>query len=572
MRIEGKENFAVKYTVRSPWGEVDSSGRKGLSPRVDTLDGKTVGLFAHFKEHAPLMLAEIGRMLKREFPGAEFLPIQYTADTKEIKNDPEFRPFFLEWLDRVDAVIGAYGDAGSCAMFLAYNTAYIENLGKPAVMLCNKDVMSAAYRGAAARLVPSLRLVECPLPDFSLAPALDEEWMERDVRPGLAETTAKLADALTRPLAEFETRLPKQEKHYANLTYTGDYREVNDYFYKMGWSNGTPIAPPTEEAVEEMLTGTDLSADCVVAEIPPMLGKATVEKIAINAVMTGCLPTYMPVLIAAVRGMTDPRIHLEGWTCSAAGWMPVATISGPIRTALNMTTESPFMSPYKKANAAIAKAISSIIMNIGGTRPGIEDVSQMGHEARFGVCLAENEEDSPWRPLQTDYGFGAEESAITLFWPQERHTVMGKGAAGFLRNMCEKRMTLGWDFGCQFIISPVSAATLAAAGYNKKDVIDYIVEYARRPSDDIHSRWLRGNHHVPAHAVLPDGPGYSVRHYWSDEHVFLIVGGNNYGSMGVALLGGGDHGGPSCTKIELPGHWDALVERYKPVKPEYIRY
>jgi len=300
----------MEYEVLSPWAEVDYSGAKGLSKRLDALDGKVIGLFAHFKEHSPLMLAEIANQLSAAYPTATFLPLQYPKDTKEIDHDPDFKPVFLDWLDKIDGVISAYGDAGSCAMFLAYNTAYIENLGKPTVMLCKSDVANAARRGAGARMAPAMRIVESSIIDCSFLPALDEEWMEKMIRPVLKDNVGALADALVRPLTEEERTPPAKSEDYAGIKFTGNLWEVNDYFYKMGWTNGSPIIPPTREAVDEMLTGTDLPADTIVAKLPPMLGNATVEKIAVNAVMCGCLPTYMPVLIAAVRGMMDPRIHL----------------------------------------------------------------------------------------------------------------------------------------------------------------------------------------------------------------------------------------------------------------------
>lgn len=130
-----------KLKALSPWAEVDYEDARGLNPRVDTLDGKCIGLFAHFKGHSFLILDEIQKELAKRYPTATFTVLQYPKDTSEIENDPEFLPKFEEWLDGVDTVVAAYGDAGSCAMYHAYNTAFVEKLGKPAVLVAKDSVV-----------------------------------------------------------------------------------------------------------------------------------------------------------------------------------------------------------------------------------------------------------------------------------------------------------------------------------------------------------------------------------------------------------------------------------------------
>ncbi len=559
----------MDYEVLSPWAEVDRSGSAVMQPRLNDLNGKTIGLFSHFKEHSPLILKEVERQIKERTPKAKFSHYQYPRDTAEIMNDDKYKPSFMEWLKDVDAVISAYGDAGSCSMFVAYNSAAIETLGKPVVMLVKEDLAQPAQRGASARQVPCLRMVKTGIMDmsgmFSLA-----EVEDAIIRPGITPVIDEIISALTMPLTEQE-KSPAKIEDLSRLVYKGNIEEVNNFFYKNGWTNGAPIVPPTEEAVREMLKGTDLPRDYVVARIPPMLGKATVEKIAVNAVMAGCLPTYMPILIAAVEGMVDPVIHLEGWTCSVASWAPLIIVNGPIRRDLNMKSDGAIMSPYYKANSTIARAIAFMIMNIGGVRPILEDMSEMGHESRFGMCIAENEEVTPWQPLHSDYGFNREDSSVTLFWPSQRTSVSGKDAAGILRSMCTVDM-LGWDLGCAFILSPGCAKKLADEGWTKKDILAYVVEYARKPASEWNIRWLTGNNHRPKDVILPVDPSHSARKFWSTEHLLIVVGGSNYGASGVAYGGGGDHGGPSITKVQLPKDWGNLVARYKDIVPTYVRY
>jgi hypothetical protein len=559
----------MDYEVLSPWAQIDRTDSEAMKPRMKDLNGKTIGLFSHFKEHSPLILKEVKRQLMARFPSAQFSHYQYPRDTTEIMNDEKYKPSFLEWLRGVDCVVSAYGDAGSCSMFLAYNCAAIETNGKPTVMLVKEDLAKPAQRGASARNVPGLRLVKTGINDLSMLFSLAGAE-ENIIRPAITSVMDDLISALTAPLTD-EEKSPRQVEDLSELVYVGNIEEVNNFFYKKGWTNGLPIVPPTKEAVNEMLKGTDLPPDHVVARIPPMLGKATIKKIAVNAVMAGCLPTYMPILIAAVQGMADPIIHLEGWTCSVAGWAPLIIINGPIRNDLDINSGGAIMSPYNKANSTIAHATALMIMNIGGVRPTLEDMSEMGHEARFGMCIAENEEMSPWQPFHTDYGMNKDDSSVTLFWPTLRLPFFGKDAASILSTMCNINV-FGWDPGCAFILSPGGASKFAEEGWTKKDVLSYIVEYARKPASELNIRWLKGNNHLPKDVPLPVNPSHSARIFWSSEHMLLIVGGSSYGASGVAYGGGGDHGGPVCKKLRPPKDWANLVARYKAIVPSYVRY
>jgi hypothetical protein len=545
--------------------------RKGLNLPVSDLAGKTIGLFAHFKEHSPYMLKELSELLREKIPGVKFSPYQYVVDTKELVNDPEHDKEVKEWLKGVDTVIAAYGDAGSCAMFLAYNAAYLEALGKPVVYLVKNDLYTAAQRGAAARFVPNMRFVRANMPDLSYLEVIDEPVIKGIIRPAVESVVDQVITALIAPLTEKEKQAEDVGSPFADARFTGALEELNNLFYKNGWTNGTPIFPPTEEAVAEMLKGVDLPPDHVVGRIPPMLGNATVEKIAINAVMAGCLPIYMPVLISIVKGMLDHKIHLEGWTCSVSAWFPLIVLSGPITKDLNMNKGGAFLSQYYRPAAAIAKTMAYMIMNIGGVRPGLEDMSEVGHESRMGVCIGENDIDSPWPPLHTDFGFQPDDSTVTLFWPQTHQPLNGVTLQDKLKALCSVEVG-GWAAGSAYVLSPRFAQVLASAGYSKKDIRDYVVEYARRPASQVNVRWIAGNNHLPPGTPLPTDPEQSVKKFWNDDHIFIAVGGSNYNGSGVAFQGGGDHGGPSCTKIDLPKNWNVLVEKYNDIVPNYINY
>ena len=571
-----------KYTVLSPWAEPLEENVYGLTERLDSLEGKTIGLYAHFKGQVVAINNTLERVIHEQYPGIRTKKIQFKKDTTEIKDDPAFYQELKAWLEDVDAVIVAYGDAGSCSMVLGYNAAYIEkHFHKPVVMLCKDDLATSARRGVRSRCVPELRMVYSTIMGSipmrfgnGFVPMFPEGFEEGVVLPEVRRFLPELLDALVRPLTEAERYTGRDPKLREPEVISGSYRHISDYFYRKGWTNGSPMVLPTEENVAEMLRGTDLPRDHVVGVLPPRKGKATVEKIAVNAVMAGCLPTYLPLLIAAVEGMLDKdtNMSLEGWTCSVNGCGPLVIINGPIRNDINMNCRGNALSPFWKPNATIGRAIAYILMNIAGIRPNCEDMSEMGHEIRHGLVIGENEEENPWgEPIQTDYGFRAEDSTITLFWTQQRQNLNARGnSVTAIRGLVNVRSN-GYRPGCAFVISPKFARLLKELFPHKQDVYDYLVEFSRKTGDA--NLMARMNNHPPLNNVpLAVSPEVYTRQYFSDDHLLLLVAGSDYGESGVAFTGGGDHGGPPCKKVRLPKNWEALVAEYKDLKPEYEDY
>ncbi len=557
--------------IYSPWAELDNEGAIALNPRLDTLEGKTIGLYAHFKGHSPIMLQCVADLLHERYPTTKFKSIQLKIDTAEAVNIPEFDAELKEWLKDVDGVITAYGDMGSCCMFHAYNTAYVERLGKPCVMICHEELLPAGKKGASCRQCPNLRFVTTTLPDMSWFPVIDDKVINGMMRPAFSKCLDEIIDGLTKPLTEEEKTPVIRNNDESEPFEVESLDGISELFYQRGWTTGQPIIAPTEEAVENMLRGTDLPRDYVVGQIPPMNGKATVEKIAINAVMAGCLPTYLPVLIAAVRATLDPKIHLEGWTCSRATWFPLITVSGKVAKQIGVYNG---LAAYTKASATIARAYSYIIMNISGVRPGLEDLAEIGHESRQGVCIGENTELSPFEPLHVRFGVDKDDSAVTMFWPEER--VEGHG--GSPKDCFDVMFRInysGYDKGACYVVTPGFARALKNAGFNsQQEVMDYVKEYCRQPASEVAYRWLIGSNHLPKGVVLPfDNVNGSVRKFWSTDHLFMVVSGYSQGGgTCITLAGGGEHGGPASAKIDLPANWDALLEEYAEIKPTYHNY
>jgi len=558
----------MEYEVLSPRGDVDPVGQIPLSPRIKDLNRATIGLYTTFKEHWVLILEEVAKQLQERYPGVQFSRYQYTKDLNartqvaEVAKDPDVRLEFEEWLEGTDGVIVANADAGSCTLYLTYNAAFPEHLGKPVVLTVAKEFEGLLLRAAELRGVPALRYTNLQLLDIAMEPDL-KYFVDVVIPERVREALDGIIEGLTRPLTAEEAAIPKQAPNSPRVATKGTLEEVGKFFYQQGWAYGTPVMPPTEEAVTKMLAGTDLPRDHVVAKLPPLMGKATVEKIAVNAVMAGCLPTHLPLVIAGVEAIADPHMWLEAYTCSVASWAPLLMVNGPIRNDLKLNSGPTLLSPYKKGSAAVASAIGLIIMNIAGVKAGREDMAIFGHEGRFGMCIAENEEESPWEPLHVYYGLNKDDSAVTVSWPNTRHLGMfPEDLAVVMKGICEAIPAIGFDPGCTVVMSPGLARFLQSHGFSRKGLVDYLVEYARVSGAHINARWMIGHNHVPEAVPLPADPTRSVRKFWSAAHLPILVGGGN----GIALAfygGGGDHGGPVTKKVNLPREWGELVAMYR---------
>ena len=272
---------------------------------------------------------------------------------------------------------------------------------------------------------------------------------------------------------------------------------INDLFVEKGWSDGLPIIPPTEQAVETMLAGTKRDPTEVAAAIPPCWGKATIEKIAINAVMAGCLPQYMPVIITAIEAMADERFRLAEIQPTTHPVAPLVIVNGPIVKKLDINSKTGAFGPCWRANATIGRAIRLILLNIGGALPGKLDLSTQGQPSKYTYCIAENEEDSPWEPLHVEKEFAVSTSSVTVAATENPHNINEHVAITgeeMLISICNAMMTTGannvlFQEGSPVIaLSPEHAATIAASGYSKNDVRNYIYEKARIPLYRFHRR------------------------------------------------------------------------------------
>jgi hypothetical protein len=444
-------------------------------------------------------------------------------------------------------------------------------MNKPTASLVNAAFLNDAMSAASSRGMPGIRAVAESVPCECI--------VEGQIEPSIEAVMDEIVAALSRPLTVQEQNPAKEVEKPPRIAFKGDLQEVNRFFYKRGWTDGLPIMPPTQEAVAEMLTGTDLPTDHVIAKMIPRLGKATIEKIAINAVMAGCLPTYMPVLIAGVKAAMRPEVRLTAWGVSTGGFSPFWIINGPVRHDLNINSGLGVLNPGDIANAAIGRAMGLIIKNIGGARKGIEDMATFGHSGKYTMVIAENEEANPWEPLHVEAGFEKEDSAITLSFISSYSQFLGYGTddKGIMRAMVYNLAPAHGGMGglLWFMLKPIAAEFLAKGGWTKKEMADFISEHAR-------SEFYRMPQYYRVAAdpteqpgprerlsLLNTGDSMSITGNWPGRIHFVVAGG--VGGPAVAMIRGGRHD-KVTQKIELPANWGQLINKYKDIIPTYVRY
>jgi hypothetical protein len=266
-----------------------------------------------------------------------------------------------------------------------------------------------------------------------------------------------------------------------------DLWAANAFFEEKGWSDGLPIVPPTEERVEQMLSAFRRDPQDVIGIVPPRWAPATVEKIAINAVMAGCLPQYMPLLIAAVEALTDARLNLYALQATTGGPAIMLIVNGPIRKALNINGGSNVLGEGWRANATIGRCIRLIQRNIGGSYPGTTCKATLGWPGKYALCIAENQEASPWEPLHVERGFDANASTVTAISADgsvRASDLDSTKAEGVLTNFAQ-RMEGPSGPEAIMVVCPEHARIIAGDGFSKQDVKKFVWERAAYRMKDL---------------------------------------------------------------------------------------
>ena len=256
------------------------------------------------------------------------------------------------------------------------------------------------------------------------------------------------------------------------------------------WGDGLPLIPPTPARVAAMLAGTDRDPAEVLLAVPPGLNDCTVEKVAITAVMAGCLPAFLPVVITALEAMAEPRFALLTMQATTHPCGPMVLVNGPLARSLNINGGVGALGPGWRANATIGRAVRLVLQNIGNAWPGAGDMAAQGSPAKYSFCFAENEAASPWPPYHVSLGFDAEDSVVTVHSaeaPNEINDHVARDARTLLTTLCETIASMGKNnayarMAHYFVALGLEhARLLAQGGLTRADAQRYLYERASIP-------------------------------------------------------------------------------------------
>lgn len=283
--------------------------------------------------------------------------------------------------------------------------------------------------------------------------------------------------------------------------------------FDRGWSDGLPLVPPTPERVDQMLAGAGRPPDEVVAVVAPDLVECTVETVAANAVMAGCRPEYLPVVLAAVEAACTDEFNIHGVLATTMSVGPVIVVNGPIRKKIGMNSGGNVLGQGNRANMTVGRALQLVVRNVGGGRPGEVDQSTLGNPGKLSFCFAEDEEGSPWESLAQERGFAAEASTVTLFAGEGPRVIvdqLSRQPERLVESLAQCLLTSGHPklalaFDSILVISPEHSARFREAGWSKQRLREELarhlmVEVERPPRQTVQVPKFRDDGLLIVHA------------------------------------------------------------------------
>ncbi len=335
--------------------------------------------------------------------------------------------------------------------------------------------------------------------------------------------------------------------------------EAIERCYELGWTDGLPVVPPTADRVAQFLDFVGRPASDLVGEIPERRREITVGKVAANAVMAGCLPEYLPVVLTATEAMLDPLFNLVGPSSSMGGAAILVIVNGPVARQLNINSRNNLFGPGNRANATIGRAIRLILMNACAAVPGLFDRSVLGHPGKYTYCIAEAEADTHWTPLHVDRGFAAGQSAVTVFACESPRQVRSVGHPdAILHAVADVASSLGTNMSTSGSVGDPAAGVrqgeivVTIAGnsslwreWTKKQVRDFLHSRIRRPVSD-----LKAAHVFPGPVEDGDEQKF-VSLVPRPEDILLIFAGGEESNMSSVIPSWGPKVGSTAVTKEV---------------------
>ena len=456
-----------------------------------------------------------------------------------------------------------------------------EKANIPSVTVAITAFEPAAYHIARAEGIADLRIAGYTGPIQTHSDSEIDQAIEKTVLDQIIE-------GLTKPAEKNGAKVVKPGiTSSREIVFSGNFEGVNEFFYRSGWTDGLPIIPPTVDKVEQFLEYTDLPLNEEVAVLPSANLRATPWNIAVNAVMAGCRPEYMPVLIAAVESIAAPAFRLKD-TGTTASLRPYLLISGPIARQLEIHSGTGLITPgagkleasaAANPNSTIGRALFLITRNIAGFRPGISEMGVFGLPQSF--VLAEDEEGSPWEPYHVEHGFKSNASTVTaMAYVAMSYAFTSDGDKAdshfktigleLAHGMHPAFLYFAPDFMVNILIAPPIARVIAADGYSKREAIEQILNNAKMPVGSINERLELAFQGYSIHELVNEGkipealdiePDKMIPVVSQADNINIVVCGSH--ERGRCLILFAVYTRPVTKEIKLPNNWAELIENTK---------
>ncbi|MEV0595521.1 UGSC family (seleno)protein [Nonomuraea cavernae] len=490
--------LTIVNPVATPRSHADGD-RFPPAARPSTLDGATVALYWNGKQNGLHALDRARELIAAKFRDVTFVELTGAlGGTTRYLSEEQLA--LIE--DRVDVMVATTADCGSCCSWLMRDLCEVERRGVPAVGYTAAIFDEDARFSAKTFGVPEA----CPV----IVPDCFSNKSTEEIHHMVDDSFEEVVHLLTTEravydvLPEFDSMVLESapELHFGGDDLLDAFDEMQRRFVANGWSDGMPLVPPTRRKVAAMVEASGLDGDHVVGDFAPGFGIGTVEKIAANAVMAGCRPETMPVILATMECVLDPSIGLRTWAMSTGPQAPLVLVSGPIADQIGMNRGICALGPgsISEVNVAIGRALRLIMMNVGLSYPGITDMDTIGTPMKFSACVAENEERTPWDSWRVQQGFSPEQSTVTVnvpygmteffdfqnsdpellieSWSTLTSHAVGTPAAGAWLIKQNAPLSAGYPFHGTFsnmlLMAPDHAAVFAAAGWTPADIREAI--------------------------------------------------------------------------------------------------
>jgi hypothetical protein len=318
-----------------------------------------------------------------------------------------------------------------------------------------------------------------------------------------------------------------------------DLEDEIEALYDRGWSDGLPLVPPTEDRVLRMLEGTSRPPSEVVAVVPPDLVEVTVEKVAINAVMAGCRPEYLPWVLAALEAVCTDEFNVHGVLATTMPVGPVVVANGPGTVAVGMNSGVNVLGQGNRANLTIGRAVQLVVRNVGGGRPGGVDRAAHGNPGKLGLCFAEDEQGSPWTPLAESRGGPVGRDAVTVFAGEGPRCIVDQRArhpealaasfAECLRTVHHPKLVTTFD--AIVVVGPEHARVFADADWDRARVVSEINARTEQPGSEL----IEGAHGMAE--GIPKAFRETNLRKFRDDGLLLVHAGGRAGLFSAIIAG-----------------------------------